>query len=284
MSNLYEVLGLTKAATKAEIKKAYQKAASKNHPDKGGDAEKFKEVQAAYDTLYDDKKRASYDNPQAYKDFGVDSDDLSEILRKMREAHQRSFVLEIVVNVDLARAFHGFEVDLDLDGVKQKVRLPAGIPNGARGQYTTSENKPVIITARFAPSKFETKHISEAQRLVSKDGKSFTGSIDSGPVLTSLELDALDIILGCWITVKDFLGESYSVRVPAGFNPDHRLKLAGKGYLNWSMKNDRADPNRADMFIRVIPIFKPVSQQDHAKALALVEATKPAVEKDKEQK
>ena len=59
----YEVLGVTKKATKEEIKKAFHKLAHKFHPDKGGgDADKFKEVSEAYSILSDDKKRAEYDS------------------------------------------------------------------------------------------------------------------------------------------------------------------------------------------------------------------------------
>ena len=60
----YEVLGLTKSATKEEIKSSYRRLAKKYHPDlnhEPGAAEKFKEVQEAYDVLYDDNKRAQYD-------------------------------------------------------------------------------------------------------------------------------------------------------------------------------------------------------------------------------
>ena len=61
--DLYEVLGLKKGASKDEIKSAYRKLAKKYHPDnhETGDAEKFKEIQEAYDILYDDNKRAAYD-------------------------------------------------------------------------------------------------------------------------------------------------------------------------------------------------------------------------------
>ena len=60
----YEVLGVNKSASKDEIKSAYRKLAKKYHPDVNHDAdapEKFKEVQEAYDILYDDQKRAAYD-------------------------------------------------------------------------------------------------------------------------------------------------------------------------------------------------------------------------------
>ena len=60
----YEVLGVGKGASKDEIKSAYRKLAKQYHPDinKSPDApEKFKEVQEAYDVLYDDQKRAQYD-------------------------------------------------------------------------------------------------------------------------------------------------------------------------------------------------------------------------------
>ncbi|MBR4283661.1 MAG: DnaJ domain-containing protein, partial [Anaerotignum sp.] len=61
----YEVLGVNKGATEAELKKAYRKMAMKYHPDQNqGDKEaeeKFKEVNEAYEVLSDAQKRAQYD-------------------------------------------------------------------------------------------------------------------------------------------------------------------------------------------------------------------------------
>lgn len=58
----YEVLGVSKSASPDEIKKAFRKAAIEYHPDKaGGNEEKFKEVNEAYEVLKDDKKRQRYD-------------------------------------------------------------------------------------------------------------------------------------------------------------------------------------------------------------------------------
>ena len=63
MSDYYEILGVPKTATQDEIKQAYRKLAKVHHPDKGGDAETFKKIQTAHETLSDEQKRAEYDNP-----------------------------------------------------------------------------------------------------------------------------------------------------------------------------------------------------------------------------
>ncbi len=64
-SDFYEILGVSKNATDAEIKSAYRKQAMKYHPDRNqGDKaaeEKFKEVNKAYEVLKDPQKKAAYD-------------------------------------------------------------------------------------------------------------------------------------------------------------------------------------------------------------------------------
>ncbi len=66
IKNYYEVLGVTKTATKDDIKKAYRALAMKFHPDRNpGNAEaeeSFKEAAQAYEILSDDKKRQQYDH------------------------------------------------------------------------------------------------------------------------------------------------------------------------------------------------------------------------------
>jgi len=58
----YETLDVDKNASDADIKKAYRKAAMKNHPDRGGDESLFKKINEAYEVLSDSKKREVYDS------------------------------------------------------------------------------------------------------------------------------------------------------------------------------------------------------------------------------
>lgn len=64
----YKVLELPRSATDVDIKKQYKRFALKHHPDKGGDAEKFKEITQAYAVLSNPDKKKMYDR------FGVTDD------------------------------------------------------------------------------------------------------------------------------------------------------------------------------------------------------------------
>jgi len=62
MKDYYTILGIHRTATEDEVKKAYRKLAHQYHPDKaGGNEEKFKEINEAYQVLSDKNKRAQYD-------------------------------------------------------------------------------------------------------------------------------------------------------------------------------------------------------------------------------
>src|SRR3990170_2756929 len=68
MANYYELLGISKSATTADIRKAYAKLARERHPDRFPDPavklqaqQTFQEITAAFNTLSNDRSRAEYD-------------------------------------------------------------------------------------------------------------------------------------------------------------------------------------------------------------------------------
>jgi molecular chaperone DnaJ len=70
-TDYYDVLGVKKTASTDEVKKAFRRLARKHHPDAGGDEEKFKEINEAYEVLSDAEKRKQYDQYGQYFAGGV---------------------------------------------------------------------------------------------------------------------------------------------------------------------------------------------------------------------
>jgi DnaJ family protein A protein 2 len=61
--NYYKILGLNRnTATQEDIKKSYRKLVLEHHPDKGGDPDKFRQIQEAYEVLSNSNKKHEYDN------------------------------------------------------------------------------------------------------------------------------------------------------------------------------------------------------------------------------
>src|ERR1700761_7515602 len=65
MRDYYEVLGVERGCSEAQLKSAYRKLAMEHHPDRNGGCEeaagRFKEINEAYSVLQDPQKRAAYD-------------------------------------------------------------------------------------------------------------------------------------------------------------------------------------------------------------------------------
>ncbi len=90
----HETLGVSPGATEDEIKKAYRKLAMKHHPDRGGDAEKFKEIQHAYEQLT---------NPEVQEDHQFPFENMFQTSMSSRPPKQ----YEYTINISLADAYKG---------------------------------------------------------------------------------------------------------------------------------------------------------------------------------
>lgn len=125
----YSVLEVQKWASKDEIKKSYRKLAMKYHPDRNaGDnaaEEKFKQINEAYQVLWDDSKRQQYDTYGSTKNMGgfwewvdVDISDIFESFfgggrtgwargRNRQAQEMRGEDLEYHLNIDLKTSIYG---------------------------------------------------------------------------------------------------------------------------------------------------------------------------------
>jgi curved DNA-binding protein len=134
---LYDILGVPTNASMDQIKKQYRKLSLEFHPDRpGGNASKFKEINEAYEQLYDDKKRQQYDQAQHPPDL---FDFLSPMFGGQPIFHMmRSPPLDVMVEITLDQAFTGGKIPVTIDRwihvqhVKQSERetLYIDVPRG----------------------------------------------------------------------------------------------------------------------------------------------------------
>lgn len=273
MKTKYQILGVESTATEEEIKKAYRKLAMEHHPDReGGDENKFKEIKEAYETLSDPIKRRNYDNGVQGGTYSSgpgaawQHTDMDDLLAQMRAAHARArenMVPFVTLEVDLKTAYEGGKVPINVFGQSIAYAIRPGLPPGVSfGDEVPVGDKKKLIQVRIliATGPFRFKSLG------TEDGIFFSGDLEM-----DLEVDALDIMMGGWSTVTDFMGRSFQVRIPAGFDLNHFLKVADRGYTHW---RGNGPAERGDLYIKVKPIIKAAKDLDFEKVKALYDSVK----------
>lgn len=143
----YKLLGVEKSASADEIKRAFRKKAHELHPDKGGDAEKFKKVNEAYQVLSDPQKRQQYDTfgsagPQGagfgggagfegfdFSNFGGSGfGGFGDIFSDMFASAMANVQAE--VQISIPQAVLGDKFELRVGNEKIMLEVPAGCQDG----------------------------------------------------------------------------------------------------------------------------------------------------------
>ena len=161
----YKILDVSKEASDPEIKKSYRKLAKENHPDKGGDAEKFKQIAEAYEVLSNKDKRTQYDT------FGKFDGNMNVNPFEIFESMFRDIGLDSGTNV------FG---DIDLGSFNQGSFNQGSFNQGSFNQG--SSNKGSFNQGSFMQNMFTmpTGTNSFSQVTIIKNGKKYTKTTHNG--------------------------------------------------------------------------------------------------------
>lgn len=234
--NYYEVLGVIKTASPDEIKQAYRKAASKNHPDKGGDTAKFQQIEEAYRILSDPQKRAEYDNPAPQMGpggfhFNFGNADLGDIFAQFGfggpgnpfgRMQRKNPDIRTEIVLGLQDTLYEQNKTLSIrtaNGERQNIdiKIPRGITSGTTIKYpglgdSIMPNLPkgdFYLTINVA--KHPNYHVAGLDLIV------------------GLTIDCFQAILGSEQTIVGLDGKVFSVKTPQGCQNGTKLKITGEG-------------------------------------------------------
>jgi curved DNA-binding protein len=230
----YNILGVPRNASPDDIKKAYRKLAMQHHPDRGGDHNKFAEINSAYEVLSNSDKKSAYDNP--HSQFNFNSQDF-------RGGHQHPF--------------H--------DMFSQAM-------NGGRGQGRTPRNRDITVQAtvsltdvltgknliiqyRLASGKLETVTVDIPAGARHSDVIRYEGLGDDGNLrfprgdlhvrvrlektknwqrednnlITKIQTNLFDLLLGCVIIITTLDNKQLELKIPQGTKPGTVFNITGYG-------------------------------------------------------
>ena len=225
----YQILGVDRRATPDQVKKAYRKLASQHHPDKGGDTQRFQEIQAAYDQIISGQA----DQPRQFH-WGRNSpdfQDMQDILRRnfhdfdnMHAGAVRNPDVTVRVSCTLEEAHSGFSRNIQFllpkQGSRNKtIEFPPGSYHGIRIRHAGDGGQLVpamppgdlyceleVLPHKFWQPNFKTQELE-----------------------LNLAITLKEALVGTDIIITDINGSDIRVTVPAGSQPGSRLRLKGRG-------------------------------------------------------
>lgn len=233
----YEVLGVSRNASAADIKSAFRKLAMKYHPDRNPDESavaKFKEAKEAYEILSDEQKKAAYDrfghagtesfmgggnagaDAQGYRDFFRGFDPFSDIFQDIfsdrggqkRSAEQRGSDLIYNMELSLEDAVHGKTVE---------IVVPTWVSCAeCKGSGAEPGSEPVTCNTCNGAGQVRMQHgfIAVQQTCPTCHGK---GKTIKNPCKK------------CRGQGRTQEKKKLSVKIPAGIDEGDRIRLAGEG-------------------------------------------------------
>jgi DnaJ-class molecular chaperone len=247
----YETLGVAENATQDEIKKAYRKLAMQHHPDKGGDTNKFQEIQQAYDIVGNEQSRQQYDmerkhggmrfnvNGQDFHGSGVPPE-MEEMLRNFGFAFGQGFGghhgdpfshfrhprknkdIQIDVVVSLASTLEEQTKTVSVKTTNNdRYPVDVKIPRGIRSNNT-------IKYPNLGDNFFESLPRGDLYvRIHVEDHSDFF--VDGIDLIKKIDIDCLHAIIGTTVVIEGLDNKKFEINIPAGTQHNGRFRIPNQG-------------------------------------------------------
>jgi curved DNA-binding protein len=262
----YSILGVPRNASQDEIRKAYKKKSMQHHPDRGGDEEKFKQVNEAYQNLGNPQKRSEYDNPQPQYRYSTSNPFQSGMGGNFEDifaqfgfgtAHhrqQRNKDVKLSYTLDFNDIFtgRGISVAYNLPSGRREfldVKIPAGIKNGDVVNFAGYGDDSIPHLPR---GNLHLQLRVPTHRLWKRDEDNLTAHF---------KISVLDLIIGTEIELSTPTGRTLSLTVPKGTKPGTMFSIAGHGVPN-------VNTNRpGNLYIKVDGVVPNITDENILKKL-----------------
>ena len=221
----WSALNIERSASADDIKMAYRKLAREHHTDLGGDPDRFRQIQQAYEQLTNPQPQPHQHHQQQQQQHnGINLEDLFRnfgINFGQQHRPQRNHNLEMHVIISVVETINGASrtVNINENGVPRTIQvdIPAGLATGEVIKYAGMGSQ---LNASLPAGDLLV-------RITVENPLGYV--VDQGHMLVQRSISVWRALLGTEVTVQDPLGSELKVTVPAGVTAGTRLRVAGRG-------------------------------------------------------
>jgi DnaJ-class molecular chaperone len=283
MKNYYDILGVDEKATSADITKAFKDLAKQHHPDRGGDKDKFQEINEAHDTLKNSQKRHDYDtmrkfgsrstggggdhpffNEDIFGDFfsgfGGDTSGFrfnftgrngdERVFRNVRNQPRgnRNVQVRMAISIKEAMTSRMKTISYKLPSGREEfanVKIPAGVQHGVTFKFSGMGDDSIKNMPRG--------DLMVVMSVLDSDGFTRKGN----DLYTDKTIDCFQAVRGYEFNMQTLEDKIIKVKVPAGTQPGTLLTLKGLG-----MPVHKTLNIRGNLYVKIHILIPQLSAQD----------------------